>query len=144
MIMTDQDHDGSHIKGLVMNVFHHMWPSLLELGYITSMITPIVKVSFKKQIKSFYTLKEYQDWLEETKNSKSWKTKYYKGLGTSNASEAREYFSNMKLNNYIYTPDTNDKMSLAFSKDKVIQENNGYIHLMKIVFKSQYKRYKYS
>ena len=44
MIMTDQDHDGSHIKGLVMNVFHHMWPSLLELGYITSMITPIVKV----------------------------------------------------------------------------------------------------
>lgn len=118
MIMTDQDHDGSHIKGLVMNVFHHMWPSLLELGYITSMITPIVKVSFKKKIKSFYTLKEYQDWLENTKNSKSWKTKYYKGLGTSSAAEAKEYFSNMKLNNYIYTPDTNEKMSLAFSKDK--------------------------
>mgnify|MGYP000507131066 CR=1 FL=1 len=118
MIMTDQDHDGSHIKGLVMNVFHHMWPSLLELGFITSMITPIVKVSLKKQLKSFYTLTEYQDWLNKTKNSKSWKTKYYKGLGTSSASEAREYFSNMKLNNYIYTPDTNDKMSLAFSKDK--------------------------
>jgi len=118
MIMTDQDHDGSHIKGLVMNVFHHMWPSLLELGYITSMITPIVKVSFKKDVKSFYTLKEYHDWLENTKNSKSWKTKYYKGLGTSSAAEAREYFSNMKLNTYIYTPDTNDKMSLAFSKDK--------------------------
>ena len=46
MIMTDQDHDGlfKHIKGLVMNVFRHMWPSLLEMGYITSMITPIVKV----------------------------------------------------------------------------------------------------
>ena len=27
-----------------------------------------------------------------------------------------------------------NKMSLAFSKDKVIQENNGYIHLMKILF----------
>ena len=118
MIMTDQDHDGSHIKGLVMNVFHHMWPSLLELGFITSMITPIVKVSLKKKIKSFYTLKEYQDWLNKTKNSKSWKTKYYKGLGTSSASEAREYFNNMKLNNYIYTSDTNEKMSLAFSKDK--------------------------
>ena len=118
MIMTDQDHDGSHIKGLVMNVFHHMWPSLLELGYITSMITPIVKVSLKKQVKSFYTLTEYQDWLEKTKNSNLWKTKYYKGLGTSSASEAREYFSNMKLNNYIYDEDTNDKMSLAFSKDK--------------------------
>jgi DNA topoisomerase II len=118
MIMTDQDHDGSHIKGLVMNVFHHMWPSLLELGYITSMITPIVKVSLKKKIKSFYTLTEYQDWINKTKDSKSWKTKYYKGLGTSSASEAREYFSNMKLNNYIYDKETDEKMSLAFSKDK--------------------------
>ena len=118
MIMTDQDHDGSHIKGLVMNVFHHMWPSLLELGFITSMITPIVKVSLKKQVKSFYTLTEYYDWLKETKNSKSWKTKYYKGLGTSTAKEAREYFSDIKLNNYIYTDETNDSMSLAFSKDK--------------------------
>ena len=118
MIMTDQDHDGSHIKGLVMNVFHHMWPSLLEIGFITSMITPIVKVSLKKQVKSFYTLTEYNDWLMKTKNSKSWKTKYYKGLGTSTAKEAREYFSDIKLNNYIYTEDTNDSMSLAFSKDR--------------------------
>jgi DNA topoisomerase-2 len=118
MIMTDQDHDGSHIKGLVMNVFHHMWPSLLEIGYITSMITPIVKVSLKKQVKSFYTLTEYNDWINKTKNSKSWKTKYYKGLGTSTAKEAREYFSDIKLNNYIYDDQTNDSMSLAFSKDR--------------------------
>ena len=34
------------------------------------------------------------------------------------AAEAKEYFSNMKLNNNICTPDTNEKMSLAFSKDK--------------------------
>ena len=124
MIMTDQDHDGSHIKGLVMNVFHHMWPSLLELGYITSMITPIVKVSLKKNIKSFYTLTEYQEWLNKTNNSKSWKIKYYKGLGTSSAKEAREYFSDIKLNNYIYNEETNDKMSLAFSKDKSDMRKN--------------------
>jgi len=29
MIMTDQDHDGSHIKGLLINFIHHFWPSLL-------------------------------------------------------------------------------------------------------------------
>jgi len=118
MIMTDQDHDGSHIKGLVMNVFHHMWPSLLELGYITSMITPIVKVSLKKKTISFYTLTEYEDWISQTSNSRLWKTKYYKGLGTSNAQEAREYFSDIKMNNYIHNEETDDSMALAFSKDQ--------------------------
>ena len=41
--MTDQDHDGSHIKGLVMNIFDVLWPELLEMGFVTSMVTPIVK-----------------------------------------------------------------------------------------------------
>ena len=30
MIMTDQDHDGSHIKGLLINFFEHFFPSLLN------------------------------------------------------------------------------------------------------------------
>ena len=45
MIMTDQDHDGSHIKGLIMNFFHHFYPSLLKMpGFLLEFITPIVKV----------------------------------------------------------------------------------------------------
>jgi DNA topoisomerase-2 len=27
--MADQDHDGSHIKALFINVLHYYWPSLL-------------------------------------------------------------------------------------------------------------------
>ena len=42
MILADQDHDGSHIKGLVLNVFHTLWPSLLKNNYILSMITQII------------------------------------------------------------------------------------------------------
>jgi DNA topoisomerase II len=45
MIMTDQDHDGSHIKGLLMNFMHHFYPSLLKVpGFLIEFITPIVKV----------------------------------------------------------------------------------------------------
>merc|ERR1719272_1815983 len=43
MIMADQDHDGSHIKGLFINFIHSMWPSLLKMpGFLLEFITPIV------------------------------------------------------------------------------------------------------
>ena len=118
MVMTDQDHDGSHIKALLLNVFHTLWPSLLDLGYITSMITPIVKVSKGKLSKSFYNLTEYKEWLSKMGDHHKWKSKYYKGLGTSNAQEAREYFSNLKMNNYITTEQTDASIELAFRKTK--------------------------
>jgi DNA topoisomerase II len=96
MIMTDQDHDGSHIKGLIMNYFHTFYPSLLRLpGFLVEFITPIIKVTKGRQSISFFTLPEYETWCK-TVNTRGWMIKYYKGLGTSTSAEAKEYFANIQ------------------------------------------------
>uniref|UniRef100_A0A8C9TJW9 DNA topoisomerase 2 n=1 Tax=Scleropages formosus TaxID=113540 RepID=A0A8C9TJW9_SCLFO len=99
MIMTDQDQDGSHIKGLLINFFHHNWPSLLKHAFLEEFITPIVK---NKQELAFYSIPEFEEWKKQTENFKSWHIKYYKGLGTSTSKEAKEYFADMERHRVIF------------------------------------------
>nr|XP_020031912.1 DNA topoisomerase 2-alpha isoform X2 [Castor canadensis] len=122
MIMTDQDQDGSHIKGLLINFIHHNWPSLLRHRFLEEFITPIVKVSKNKQEMAFYSLPEFEEWKSSTPNHKKWKVKYYKGLGTSTSKEAKEYFADMKRHRIQFKysgPDDDAAISLAFSKKQI-------------------------
>jgi DNA topoisomerase-2 len=44
MVMADQDHDGSHIKGLIINFVHKFWPSLIKQNdFVKQFATPIIK-----------------------------------------------------------------------------------------------------
>lgn len=56
----------------------------------------ILQVSKGRQELSFYSLPEFEQWRSVTEGAHTWKTKYYKGLGTSTAKEAKEYFSDME------------------------------------------------
>ncbi|AYV86995.1 MAG: putative DNA topoisomerase 2-like isoform X1 [Sylvanvirus sp.] len=129
MICTDQDRDGSHIKGLIINMISAWWPELLRIkGFLLEFITPIVKV--KKFVGknstalTFFSLPEFETWKSETQNGKGYNIKYYKGLGTSTSLEAKEYFSNLDTHRlyFEYVDEKCDKaIELAFAKGKVEQ-----------------------
>ena len=117
MIMTDQDLDGSHIKGLCMNLFHSEWSSLIRIpGFLSFMNTPILRAKKGAQVQLFYNEGEYKTWKESmtTNILNSWTIKYFKGLGTSTSAEFKEYFANKKVVDFEYngacSDDTIDKI----------------------------------
>ena len=82
------------------------------------MLTPIVKATNNKtkKVMSFYNLSDYETWKEA--EGKGYSIKYYKGLGTSTPKEAKEYFRDLKIVNYVYDEETSDPaIELAFNKD---------------------------
>jgi DNA topoisomerase-2 len=122
MIMTDQDQDGSHIKGLLINFIHYNWPELLRRQFLEEFITPIVKARKRNEELSFYSLPEFEEWKSNTANHHTYEIKYYKGLGTSTSKEAKEYFSNMERHRIRFRyqgQQDDDHIVLAFSKKHI-------------------------
>jgi DNA topoisomerase-2 len=115
MVMADQDHDGSHIKGLLMNLFHAEWPGLMRSGFLCTLLTPILKATKGKTTVSFYSIPEFNQW-KDVNSLAGWKIKYYKGLGTSTPAEAREWFKDLHEIQYEWDEKTDESMNLAFNK----------------------------
>jgi DNA topoisomerase-2 len=122
MVMTDQDLDGSHIKGLCINLFHSEWVSLTKIpGFISFMNTPILRAKKGQEVKLFYNEGEYQTWKDSLPGSiiNSWTIKYFKGLGTSTSAEFKEYFANKKIVDFVHSgPVSDDCIDKVFNKKR--------------------------
>lgn len=116
LLLTDADTDGFHISGLVQNMFHALFPSLLKRSppFLTSMQTPVVRVFLKGETLSFYDEYSFQEYERKNpgivgKNNK----KYYKGLASSNVEDVQELFGK-KLIEFVEDPDMTANMNKAF------------------------------
>ena len=118
LFMTDQDLDGSHIKGLGINLFQSEWPTLANIqGFIGFMNTPILKAKKGSVELEFYNDGEYNEWKDQN-DSKGWNVKYYKGLGTSTGKEFREYFAKKKLIGFEHSDKSDDAIDMVFNKKR--------------------------
>ena len=118
LFMTDQDLDGSHIKGLVINMIDSEWNSLIQIPeFIGYMNTPILKATKNKEVIEFYNNGEYELWKTSNDVSK-YNIKYYKGLGTSTSKEFKEYFTKKKIVNFTSSESSSEKIDMIFNKKR--------------------------
>ena len=121
MIFVDQDDDGSHIMGLILNVFHTFFPSLLREcpDYLYRFATPLLKAVSQGSKHSFFSLPDFEAW-KQNQTHKIQSVQYFKGLGTSSNADAKEYFSNLQSHciNVLYTPECGDKLDLFFASNR--------------------------
>ena len=112
--LCDQDVDGFHILGLIINLFECLFPSLLHIpGFITWMNTPIMKVSKGPSSIRFYNLEDARAYIASSKKPVT--VKYYKGLGTSNDQDIRETFGT-KLVDFKLDDEYKTTLQLAFDQ----------------------------
>ena len=114
--------DGSHIAGLILNLFENYWPELLEADFLYQFVTPILKVSKKSNVSYFYNLKEYNRWKNKNKNYSDYNIKWLKGLGSLEPYEMKLFFKD--LNKHLIKFETenisSDKnlIDLAFNRKR--------------------------
>ncbi|XP_072178241.1 DNA topoisomerase 2-beta-like [Diadema setosum] len=133
MIIANQDVEGAHFTGLLINFFHHNWPALLRQEFLEQFVTPVVKVCKGGQKFHFFSNSEFKEWKKCTPKSRAWKVKYYRGLGTSTMKEAKEYFSDMHRHKipFIYEgPKDDEAIELAFSRRKCDERRSWMVDFM--------------
>lgn len=121
VIFSDQDYDGAHIGGLILNIIHVLFPSVLQLdpAFVQRFPTPLVRCTHKRTgaVLCFYAKPEYDAWATMPATCVTdYNIRYFKGLGTSTSALAREYFSSYhdQLVDIVWTQASDDVMAKMF------------------------------
>lgn len=127
-IATDQDDDGHHIKGLVINFIKSNYPTLIPTGYLSSLSTAVVILPIRasrditKQ-KLFFSNPDYKRWQEtatpEEKKKYAKTPIYIKGLGSIPPAQVGQFFIKPRCVEYELDEEgTDDMVSLCFGDEK--------------------------
>jgi DNA gyrase subunit B len=89
VIMTDADHDGSHIRILLLTLFYRFMRPLIDAGYIYLAQPPLYKIQKGKSIRYAYSDAELERVLNEIGRA-GIGLQRYKGLGEMNPEQLWE------------------------------------------------------
>tara|TARA_B100000929_G_scaffold290599_1_gene284877 strand:+ start:34403 stop:36253 length:1851 start_codon:yes stop_codon:yes gene_type:complete len=117
IIAADFDPDGSHICGLIVNMFQQFWPNLLKEGMVYRLRTPLIVATKNKKEYEFFSREEFQKWASKNPNHSY---KYYKGLGSWTTKAFKKFLNDENYHEQL-TYDSEDdfkSVDLAFDKSK--------------------------
>lgn len=120
LINVDADSDGFHIASLLINYFHTFFPSLIAMGRLGYLRTPVVRIFSKgkttKVVERFYTTESFDKFIAA--KDAAWRSrhniKYYKGLGTSQDRDIKDDLENAPTVVVTYDPAASKNLHLAF------------------------------
>lgn len=116
-VFADSDVDGFHIIGLLYNFFDTLYPSVLKIpNFFNFTRSPIIKLTFKKQVYKFYDLASARAFIAANKVDKN-SIKYYKGLGTSVRADILEDFAK-KMVHVKHDNKSSEVMMNTFDKSR--------------------------
>ena len=111
VISSDADIDGDAICGLLLNLFHKYYPSLLTQGRVFRAITPLLTCKYKngkaKDVLTFYSLDEFNVFATKKENKDLISdVQYKKGLGSLKDDEFKDMMHNTHRKYFYALNDT--------------------------------------